>query len=137
MIRRGTFGRARGEGGAAFVIGLAMILALSGCAVIDRMSGVAEARDLQAHGESATAKILQIWDTGMTVNDDPVVGFLLEVRRADRPIYEAKTKLRISRLDIARIQPGTVVPVRVDPRNPTRVALDIYEYDKIKRSGTV
>jgi len=136
MIRRGKFGRKRGGMAPVLAIGLAMILVLSGCAVIDRMSGVAEARDLQAHGESATAKILQIWDTGMTVNDDPVVEFLLEVRRADQPTYEAKTKLRISRLDIARIQPGTVLPVRVDPRDPTRVALDIYEYDRIKRSGT-
>jgi hypothetical protein len=132
MTRQGAFGRA-----AALATGAAMILALSGCAVIDRMSGVADARDLQANGESATAKILRIWDTGMTVNDDPVVGFLLEVRRADRPVYEARTKLRISRLDIASIQPGTVVPVRVDPRDPAHVALDIYEYDKIKRSATV
>jgi hypothetical protein len=135
MIRRGDFERARGGQAPVLAIGLAMILALTGCAVIDRMSGVADARDLQAHGESATAKILRIWDTGMTVNEDPVVGFLLEVRRADRPVYEARTKLRISRLDISQIQPGSVVPVRVDPRDPTHVALDIYEYDKIKRSA--
>jgi hypothetical protein len=137
MIRWGDFERARGGKAPGLAIGLAVILALSGCAVIDRMSGVADAQDLQVHGESATAKILQIWDTGMTVNDDPVVGFVLEVRPADRPVYEAKTKLRISRLDIARIQPGTVVPVRVDPREPTHVALDIYEYDRVKRSATV
>jgi hypothetical protein len=137
MIRRKGSGGGRGAGAWARAIGAALILALSGCAVIDRMSGVADARELQAHGESATAKILQIWDTGMTVNDDPVVGFVLEVRRADRPVYEARTKLRISRLDIARVQPGSVVPVRVDPREPTHVALDIYEYDKIKRSAAV
>jgi len=137
MIRRGMSGRAKGGRAPALALGAALILVLSGCAVIDRMSGVADARDLQAHGESATAKILRIWDTGMTVNDDPVVGFLLEVRRADRPVYEARTKLRISRLDIARIQPETIVPVRVDPRDPARVALDIYEYDKIKRSAGV
>jgi hypothetical protein len=116
-----------------FAFGAVLFLALSGCAVIDRMSGVADARDLQARGESATARILQIWDTGMTVNDDPVIGFSLEVRRDGRPAYEARTKLRISRLDISRIQPGAVVPVRVDPRDPAHVALDIYEYDKIKR----
>jgi hypothetical protein len=135
MIRRGASGRATGGRAPVLAIGAALILALPGCAVIDRMSGVADARNLQAHGESATAKILRIWDTGMTVNEDPVVGFLLEVRREDRPVYEAQTKLRISRLDIAGIQPGTIVPVRVDPRDPAHVALDIYEYDKIKRSA--
>jgi hypothetical protein len=137
MIRRKGPGAGRGAGAWVRTIGAALILVLSGCAVIDRMSGVADARDLQARGESATAKILRIWDTGMTVNEDPVVGFLLEVRREDRPAYEARTKLRISRLDIARIQPGTVVPVRVDPQDPAHVALDIYEYEKIKRSAWI
>lgn len=112
------------------VIGAALVLTLAGCAVIDRMSGVEDARELQMNGEAALAKILRIWDTGMTVNNDPVVGFLLEVRRRDQPTYEVRTKLRISRLDIPRIQPGKTIPVRIDPREPTRVALDIYEYDK-------
>jgi len=116
-------------------MGLVFIIAmLSACVIIDTMGGDREARDLQASGEEATAKILEIWDTGMTINEDPVVGFVLEVRRKDQPVYEARTKLRISRLDIPRIQPGAVVPVRVDPRNPARVALDIYEYKKDKNS---
>jgi hypothetical protein len=106
---------------------------LSGCSIIGRMSGDSQARELQATGERATATILQIWDTGITVNNDPVVGFVLEVRRSDQPAYQAKTKLLISRLDIPRVQPGAVVPVRVDPRDPSRVALDIYEYAKSKK----
>ncbi len=31
-------------------------------------------------GMPAQATILRIWDTGTTINDNPVVGFLLEVR---------------------------------------------------------
>jgi hypothetical protein len=119
--RKGRHGRLMG------VVILAALL-VPACALVNRVSGVTEARELQKTGEQAQAKILSIWDTGMTVNDDPVVGFLLEVYPEGRPAFQAKTKLRISRLDIPRIQPGTIVPVRFDPNDPRRVALDIYEF---------
>jgi hypothetical protein len=44
--------------------------------------------------------------------------------------YQAETKLRISRVAVPQVQPGTVVPVRIDPANPQRVSLDIYEFKK-------
>jgi hypothetical protein len=119
------------------LMGVFAILMLSGCAIADRMSGVSEARALQSTGERATATILQIWDTDITINNDPVVGFLLEVNLPGRPAYQAKTKLLISRIDIPRVQPGAVVPVRIDPHNPNRVALDIYEYGKSKKSPAI
>ena len=107
---------------------IVLTLCLQACALIDRMSGVSAARELQKVGEQAEAVVLRIWDTGITVNDDPVVGFLLEVHPAGRPAYQARTKLRIPRLDVPRIQPGTVVAVRIDLKDSSRVALDIYDY---------
>jgi hypothetical protein len=98
---------------------------LSGCAVINRIDGLSQAEDLRASGVPATATILRIWDTGMTVNDDPVVGFLLQVHRQDGADYEAETRLLISRLQIPQIQPGAVVSVRYDRSNPARVSLDL------------
>jgi len=111
-----------------FGVAMAAALLMPTCALVERAGGVSEARELQKTGEQAQAKIIRIWDTGMTVNDDPVVGFLLEVYPEGQPAYQAKTKLRISRLDIPRIQPGLIVPVRVDPNDHRRVALDIYEF---------
>ena len=58
---------------------LALSLALNGCAIANKMSGVSQAKELSTTGEAAQAEILKVWDTGMTINDDPVVGFLLEV----------------------------------------------------------
>lgn len=103
-------------------------LLLQACAIVDRMSGLTMARELQKSGEQAEALILQIWDTGMTLNNDPVVGFLLEVHPVTGPVYQAKTKLVISRLSVPRYQPGMSVPVRIDPRDHSRVALDIYDF---------
>jgi hypothetical protein len=110
---------------------------LAGCAIVDHMSGVSEARALQEKGLPAEATIVEIWDTGMTVNNDPVVGFLLEVRPPDQTSFRAKTKLRISRLDLPRVQPGLVVPVRYDPSDLRRVALDIYDFRRHRAGGGI
>src|SRR3954469_26033709 len=102
---------------------------LGGCAVIDRMSGVAETRRIQESGVAARARIVEIWDTGITLNDDPVIGIRAEVTRADGTTYTATIpKSLISRLDIPRFQPGAVVDVRIDPQDASRVALDVYKY---------
>lgn len=45
------------------------LLTGSGCAIVDRLSGEGEAKRIPA-----TARVLDIWDTGISVNDNPVVG---------------------------------------------------------------
>lgn len=108
---------------------LLLLVLLAGCGMIDRMSGVSLAKELQATGVAATAEILRLWDTGITVNHDPVVGLEVEVRPADRPPYRARIeKTLISRLDVPQFQPGKVIQVRFDPREPGRVAVDVYRY---------
>jgi hypothetical protein len=104
-------------------VGLA--LAFSGCAIRDRFTGEATAREIRAGGVPAEATVVQIWDTGVTVNNDPVVGFVLDVRPADgRAPFQAKARALVSRLDVPRVQPGATVRVMFDPKDTTRVALD-------------
>jgi hypothetical protein len=101
----------------------------SGCALIDRLSGVGEARRLQATGLQGAARIVEVWDTGITVNEDPVIGLAVEVSRADGSVYTATIpKSLVSRIDIPHFQPGIVVPVRIDPADESIVALDVYRY---------
>lgn len=78
---------------------------------------------LLKEGVSAQATILKIWDTGVTLNDNPQVGMLLEVQAQDREPFRVEMKSIISRIAIAQIQPGRVVPVRYNPQNPSEVAL--------------
>jgi hypothetical protein len=93
------------------------------------MSGVAETRRLQETGVPASARILEIWDTGITVNNDPVIGMRVEIDRSDGTTYPAVIpKSLISRLDVPRFQPGATVAVRIDPQDPAKVALDAYTY---------
>ena len=116
---------------AGLAAGIVVVTAMaSGCAVVNRMSGESEARRLQTVGIPATARILKIWDTGITVNNDPVVGLEVEITRQDGSLSRATIpKSRISRVDIPQVQPGATVPVRIDPNRPSVVALDIYKYN--------
>jgi hypothetical protein len=83
-----------------------------------------ERRKLLESGEPAEATILAVTDTGVTVNQIyPVVKVLLEVRPQGRQPYQVETKMILNRMDIPQIQPGKVVQVRFDPRNPEKVAV--------------
>jgi hypothetical protein len=59
------------------------------------------------------------------VNNDPVIGMRLFVLPSDRPAFEATIdKTPISRLAVPQFQPGSLVPVRFDPQNPSHMAVD-------------
>jgi hypothetical protein len=103
---------------------LAMVcIGLSGC--FGTYFGTEMPKNLQQHGIAAKATILQIWDTGWTVNDDPVIGMRVEVQPDDRPAFESTIKRYIiSRLEVPQFQAGRVLQVRFDPNDLTAVAVD-------------
>jgi len=101
----------------------------AGCisSMIDSFTGEDVARDVRANGLPASGKVLKIWETGVRVDYNPVVGFLLQVHVEGMAPYEAETRALISILWIPQIQPGAILPIKYDPRDPTRIALDIYK----------
>ena len=100
-------------------------LSLGGCSGVLTGFGVGMPKELQRNGVSAQGRILEIWDTGWTINDNPVIGMKVQVEPADRPAFEATIqKTAISRIAVPRFQPGNFIPVRFDPGNPTVVAVD-------------
>ena len=103
------------------------VLILAGCSVIGHYSGEGDNRPIRETGLAASAEVLEIWDTGVRVNDNPVVGFRLRVTLEDGTSYEAETRNVVSVVHIPQVQPGAVLPVKVDPGDRERVALDIYE----------
>lgn len=83
-----------------------------------------EARKILENGIDAEATILEVKETGWTVNDIYyIVNFVVEVRPKDQPPYKAKIRGMISRLTMPQFQPGAIVPVKYDPKNPQKVAL--------------
>lgn len=91
--------------------------------IIPMIIGWYRNQQLLINGEAAEAKILKIWETGATVNEQPQVGLLLEVYAPNRPVYQAEAKRVVSILNIPRIQVGSTVEVRFDPQNPARIAV--------------
>jgi hypothetical protein len=92
--------------------------------VVKLLRGSAERSRILAQGIPAQATILQIWETGVRVNDSPQVGFRISVMPPSGIPYETQTTMVISQLMIPRIQPGAVVRAKLDPANPNNVALE-------------
>jgi hypothetical protein len=74
-------------------------------------------------GVSAPARVLKVWDTGVSVNDNPEVGLLLEVSPPMLAPYQVQTKKLVSRLQAALVQPGIAAEVKYDPHEPSRLEI--------------
>lgn len=115
---------ARTRGAIAVGTLAAVAASVSACGIADRFTGEREAKKIRAIGVPAEATIVKIWDTGVTVNQNPVVGFLLDVHPDGQAAFQAKTKALVSRLAVPRVQPGARLRVFFDPKDTTRVAID-------------
>lgn len=73
---------------------------------------------LIASGIAGQARIDQITDTGMTVNENPQVQFELTITIPDRDPYAAELTQVVSRIAIGSFQPGATLAVRVSPEDP-------------------
>ena len=86
---------------------------------LDAQQGNAE---LLESGVDGKATIKAVRDTGMTMNENPVVEFDLEVAAGGTP-YEATIQQLTSRLTVAQYTPGTVVACKVDPSEKSKILL--------------
>ncbi len=79
---------------------------------------------IQRTGVPARATILEVRSTGIKVNVFyPQIELLLEVQPENGEPYRVKTRCLIDQVDIPVYQPGNVIDVTVDPKNPKRVAV--------------
>jgi hypothetical protein len=84
-------------------------------------------RSILQNGIPAKAQILSVQQTGVMVNYQPQVAFQLEVTPPGGAPYQAQAKAVIPMVNIPQLQPGTEVPVKIHPTDPTQVVLDIYQ----------
>ena len=77
-------------------------------------------------GTPAQATIQNVWQTGTYVNNNPQIGMQLEVRPPSGVPYQAQVNAIIPLVNIPQFQPGAVVPVKIHPTDPSKVALDVY-----------
>lgn len=83
-----------------------------------------DAAQVMKNGLEATATVTRIWDTGVTLNNDPQIGIEMDVQPADgSPSFTSKTKMYISRLQTSAYQVGQVLTIKYDPANHAKVAI--------------
>ncbi len=79
---------------------------------------------LQKSGISGRALIKEVRDTGVTINNNPQVKLILEVKNSFGQRYTTSTRVLVSRLSPFVYQPGMEVPVKIDPKNEKNVVVD-------------
>ena len=84
---------------------------------------MAQNQRIRKSGERADGKILRIWDTGVTVNDNPQIGMEIEVIEEGMDPWTAEATAIISRLEPHKFQPGVMVAVNYDPEDHSKIAV--------------
>ena len=92
------------------------------------LGGAARERRILATGRPATAIVVSLGENSgggvVTVNDQPYLNLILEVRDGIRPPYRVSMDLIIPRTAVPQFQPGAVIPVTVDPDDPQGVVIN-------------
>ena len=72
---------------------------------------------LQKTGLPGKAKILEVRDTGVTINNHPQVKLILEVKNQFGQTYTTETRVLVSRINPGIYMAGMELPVKIDPKN--------------------
>jgi hypothetical protein len=102
----------------------AIFIIVFGWLYISFFRGLGGSKKILETGLPAQATILEVRDTGVTVNNNPQIKLILQVTPSTGIPYQAEVKLLISRLETYKYQPGMTLPVKYDPNDTSRVAID-------------
>ena len=85
---------------------------------------------LLATGDPAEATVVEVEETRARFNDVPILRLLLDVHRPAGAVYRpdsksnrVETMLRVPRLKFSQVQTGSILAVRIDPNDPSKVAI--------------
>lgn len=79
---------------------------------------------LKKSGFATSARVVEMSDTGVTVNNQPQVKLLLEVTPPNGSPYMVETKQIISRLQTSMYMPGNTIPVLIDLNDKNSIVIN-------------
>ena len=79
---------------------------------------------LQKTGLPGKVRILEVKDTGVTINNNPQVKLMLEVKNSFGQKYTTQCRVLVSRINPGAYQAGMELPVKIDPKNEKNVVID-------------
>ena len=106
------------------VVGAVILVAVGAFLMFGTLGQEGGREEILRTGKPADGTILGIEDTGNRYNDQPEVILSIEVRHPDGPSYRAQARMILSPVYIPRFQPGAEVKLKVDPEDPSRVAVE-------------
>ena len=74
-------------------------------------------------GVAGRAKIESVVGTGLSVEDNPEVQLTMTIDLPGRSPYPTTHRQVVSRLVLHQLEPGSDVPVRVDPEDLSRIEI--------------
>jgi len=74
--------------------------------------------ELVATGKQGTAVVLEISDTGVTINDDPRIKLLLEIHIPNYQPYQARKTVTLPLIYLPQVQTGATINILADPEQP-------------------
>ena len=94
-----------------------------GSQAMDNANQMMADQELRQSGRDGEATVVAIRDTGVTMNENPVVEFDLKVTVGGFGPYDVTRQQIISRLQMGQIQPGAELQVKVAEDDPQRVLI--------------
>ncbi len=79
---------------------------------------------LKKTGIAGKAIIKEVRDTGVTINNNPQVKLVLEIKNSFGQKYTTNVRTLVSRLQPQLYQPGMTIPVLIDPKDENVVVVD-------------
>ncbi len=127
-------------GSSGIYIGMAMLVIFGGVFYLFYrliFKPMLNASRLQKIGIPGKATILEVRDTGVTINNNPQVKLIVEIKNSFGQRYNATIRTLVSRINPFVYQPGMEVPVKIDPKNEQNVVLDFSGAQQIRGSAIV
>jgi hypothetical protein len=102
----------------------AIILGATGFFLYRFFKGMSQNSGLVKTGIPAPAVILDVQDTGVSMNNSMQARLTLQVTPLNRPPFQAVATTFVNRFQVGLLVPGAAVQVKYDPNDITKVAVE-------------
>lgn len=100
------------------------VLGLTGFVFYRVFKGMSQNSSLVKTGVSAPAVILDVQDTGVSMNNSMQARLTVQVTPSNRPPFQATTTAFVNRFQVGMLVPGASVQVKYDPNDISKVAVE-------------
>lgn len=91
--------------------------------VMPALNQLEQNQALLQNGLDGQAEVVNLQETGQYINNQPQVQIALQVTHPNGQQYQTTTLAMVPQTAIPRVQPGSQIPVKIDPSDQNKVAV--------------